>query len=203
MKSIEIKAKLRSEFGKKGANALRAEKNVLCELYGGEENVHFYAHENEFRGLIYTPDVHLVKLNIEGKKYSAIMKEVQFHPVSDKILHIDFIQVFDEKPVIMNIPVKVVGVSEGVKAGGKLKVKRRSLKVKGLAKDFPEHLTVDISKLNIGDSTKIGDLEYDKLEIIDNKRNVIVSVEVTRNVAKEEEATPGVAPTAAAATPAE
>lgn len=186
MKTIEIKANLRKEFGKKGANALRAGENVLCELYGGKENIHFYAHKNVFRGLVYTPDVHLVNLDLEGKNYKAVMKEIQFHPVSDEILHIDFIQVFDDKPVMMNIPVRVEGVSAGVKAGGKLKVKRRSLKVKGLAKHFPEHLSIDITNLGIGDSIKIGELSYNNIEIIDNKRNVIVIVEATRNVAKEE-----------------
>ena len=127
------------------------------------------------------------------------MKEIQFHPVSDEILHIDFIQVFDDKPVMMNIPVRVEGVSAGVKAGGKLKMKRRSLKVKGLAKHFPEHLSIDITNLGIGDSIKIGELSYKNIEIIDNKRNVIVIVEATRNVAKEEgeAAAPGTAPTAA------
>lgn len=204
MKTIEIQANLRKEFGKKGANALRADQNVLCELYGGDENVHFYAHKNAFKGLIYTPDVHLVKLNIEGKKYNAIMKEVQFHPVTDNILHIDFIQVFDEKPVVMNIPVKIEGTSVGIKAGGKLNLKRRNLKVKGLVKHFPEHLSIDITELNIGDSIKIGDLNYKNLEIIDNKRNVIVGVISTRNAQKEEEtAAPAATPAAAsAATPA-
>jgi large subunit ribosomal protein L25 len=205
MKNIEIEGKLRTEFGKKGANALRADDNVLCELYGGKENVHFYAHVNTFKGLVYTPDVHLVKLNIEGKKYDAVMKEIQFHPVSDKILHIDFVQVFAEKPVVMEIPVKVEGVSVGVKAGGKLKIKRRTLKVKGFTKDFPEHLTIDITNLNIGDSIKIGDLVYGDLEVIDNKRAMIASVAATRNVQKEEGETPaeGAAPAAPAAPAAE
>ena len=204
MKTIEIQANLRKEFGKKGANALRADQNVLCELYGGDENVHFYAHKNAFKGLIYTPDVHLVKLNIEGKKYNAIMKEVQFHPVTASILHIDFIQVFDDKPVVMNIPVKIEGTSVGIKAGGKLNLKRRSLKAKGLVKHFPEHLSIDITELNIGDSIKIGDLNYKNLEIIDNKRNVIVGVISTRNAQKEEEtAAPAATPAAAPATPAE
>ena len=203
MKNIEIEGKLRTEFGKKGANALRAEDNVLCVMYGGKENVHFYAHENAFLGLVYTPDVHLVKLNIEGKKYDAVMKEIQFHPVTDKILHIDFIEVFKEKPVVMDIPVKIEGVSSGVKAGGKLKIKRRSLKVKGLAKDFPEHLTIDISGLGIGDSIKIGDLNYNNLEIIDNKRSMIVSVEQTRNVQKDAGETAEAAPAASPAPAAE
>jgi len=200
MKNIEIQAKLRTEFGKKGANALRNDGNVLCVMYGGKENVHFYAPVNSFTKLVYTPDAQLVNLNIEGKKYNAVMKELQFHPVSDSILHIDFVQVFDDKPVLMDIPLKIEGASEGVKAGGKLKVKRRTLKVKGFAKDLPEHLSIDITNLNINDSIKIGDLSYSNLEIIDNKRAMVVSVETSRNVAKEEgEASDLAAATAAAA----
>ncbi len=185
MKTIEIKAVSREIFGKKSTKSLRAEGNVPCVMYGGKENLHFYAHENEFRGLIYTPDVHQVNLLVDGKSYSAVLKDLQFHPVSDKLLHIDFIQVFEEKPVTIEIPIKITGESVGVKAGGKLRVKRRNLKVKGLIKDFPEHLTIDITGLEIGQSIKIGDLVYDKLEIIDNKRAMIVAVAISR-VVKEE-----------------
>jgi len=186
MKTIEIKAVSRSEFGKKSTNSLRAENNVPCVMYGGKENLHFYAHENEFRKLVYTPDVHLVNLVIDGKNYEAVMKDLQFHPVSDKLLHIDFIQVFKDKPVTMDIPIKITGESVGVKAGGKLKVKRRTLKIKGFHKDFPEHLTIDISNLEIGQSLKIGDLNYDDLQIIDNKRAMIVAVATSRLAVKEE-----------------
>lgn len=187
MKSIEIKAVSRDQFGKKSSNSLRAENNVPCVMYGGEENLHFYAHENAFRKLVYTPEVYLVSLNIDGKNYNAVMKDLQFHPVSDKLLHIDFIQVIENKPVTINIPIKITGVSPGVKAGGKLRIKRRSLRVKGMAEDLPDHLNIDISKLQIGQSIKIGDLSYDKLEIIDNKRAMVASVAVSRVSLKEEE----------------
>jgi large subunit ribosomal protein L25 len=190
MKSIEIKAVSRDQFGKKSSNSLRAENNVPCVMYGGEENLHFYAHENAFRKLVYTPEVYLVSLNIDGKNYRAVMKDLQFHPVSDKLLHIDFIQVIENKPVTINIPIKITGVSPGVKAGGKLRIKRRSLRVKGMAEDLPDHLNIDISKLQIGQSIKIGDLSYDKLEIIDNKRAMVASVAVSRVSLKEEELAP-------------
>ncbi len=190
MKSIEIKAVSRDHFGKKSSNSLRAEDNVPCVMYGGEENLHFYAHENAFRKLVYTPEVYLVNLNIDGKNYHAVMKDLQFHPVSDKLLHIDFIQVIENKPVTINIPIKIIGVSPGVKAGGKLRIKRRSLRVKGMAEDLPDHLNIDISKLQIGQSIKIGDLSYDRLEIIDNKRAMVAAVAVSRVSLKEEELAP-------------
>lgn len=203
MKTIEIKAVSRKDFGKKSTKSLRNEGMVPCVMYGGKENLHFFAHENEFRGLVYTPDVHLVNLIIDGKSYSAVMKDLQFHPVSDKLQHIDFIQVSEDKPVTIEIPVKITGESIGVKAGGKLRVKRRTLKVKGYTKDFPEHLTIDITNIEIGQSIKIGDLNYDNLEIIDNKRAMIVAVATSRLALKEEGAEGEAAPAAEEAPAAE
>ncbi len=161
-------------------------------MYREKENLHFYAHENAFRGLVYTPDVFLVNLIVDGKNYNAVMKDLQFHPVTDRLQHIDFMQVTEGKPVVMDMPLQITGESSGVKAGGKLRVKRRTLKVKGLIEDLPEHLSIDITDIGIGQSVKIGDLSYEKLEIIDNKRAMIVSVEVSRVSIKEEEvAAPG------------
>jgi large subunit ribosomal protein L25 len=188
MKSIEIKAVSRDQFGKKSSNSLRAEGNVPCVMYREKENLHFYAHQNAFRGLVYTPEIFLVNLIVDGKSYNAVMKDLQFHPVTDNLLHIDFMQVYDDKPVIIDIPLKITGESSGVKAGGKLRIKRRSLKVKGLVKDLPEHLTIDITNIEIGQSVKIGDLSYDNLEVMDNKRAMIVSVDVSRVSIKDEEA---------------
>lgn len=188
MKTIEIKAVSRDQFGKKSSNSLRAEDNVPCVMYREKENLHFYAHQNVFRGLVYTPEVFLVNLIVDGKNYKAVMKDLQFHPVSDQLQHIDFMQVSDDKPVMIDIPLKITGESSGVKAGGKLRVKRRTLKVKGLVKDLPEHLEIDITNIEIGQSIKIGDLSYDKLEVIDNKRAMIVSVDVSRVSIKDEEA---------------
>lgn len=188
MKTIEIKAVSRDQFGKKSTNALRAEGNVPCVMYREKENLHFYAHQNAFRGLVYTPEVFIVNLIVDDKSYNAVMKDIQFHPVTDHIQHIDFMQVSDDKPVIIDIPLKITGESSGVKAGGKLRVKRRTLKVKGLVKDLPEDLTIDITNIEIGQSVKIGDLSYDRLEVIDNKRAMIVSVDVSRVSIKDEEA---------------
>lgn len=199
MKSIEIKASSRDHFGKKSSNALRAEGNVPCVMYGGKENRHFFAHENAFRGIVYTPDVFLIDIVIDGTTYNAVMKDLQFHPVTDKLLHIDFIQVDETKPVIVDLPIRITGESAGVKAGGKLNIKRRTLKVRGMVNDIPEHLTVDITNLEIGQSIKIGEISYDKLEIIDNKRAMIVGVAVSRVALKEEE----VAPVEGAEVPAE
>ncbi|HUW92176.1 MAG TPA: 50S ribosomal protein L25, partial [Bacteroidales bacterium] len=136
MKTIEIKAFPREKFGKKDTKSLRVKDNVPCVMYGGKENLHFYAHENEFRSMIYTPDVHLIHLQVGGNSYKAVLKDLQFHPVSDKLLHIDFIQVSDDKPVMIAIPILITGESSGVKAGGRLNIKRRSLKVKGFTRDF-------------------------------------------------------------------
>ena len=204
MKTIEIKAFPREHLGKKSTNSLRAEDNVPCVMYMEKENLHFYAHENTFRGLVYTPDVFLVNLEVAGKSYKAVMKEIQFHPVSDRLQHIDFMQVSEDKPVTIDIPLKITGESSGVKAGGKLRVKRRTLKVKGLTKYIPDHMTIDITGLGIGQSVKIGDLNYENLDIIDNKRAMIVAVEVSRVSLKEEEAAaPGAeAPAAEAPAPA-
>ncbi len=202
MKTIEINAVSRDHFGKKSSNSLRAEKNVPCVMYREEGNLHFYAHENVFRGLIYTPEVYIVSLVVDGKNYSAVMKDMQFHPVTDQLLHIDFMQVSENKPVTIDIPIKITGTSIGVKAGGKLKVRRRKLHVKGLTKYLPDHFVIDITSIDIGQSIKIGDLSYENLEIIDNKRAMIISVDVSRISLKDEEAAAPEAEAAAEETPA-
>jgi large subunit ribosomal protein L25 len=186
MKTLEISAKLRTETGKAGSKQLRKSDNVPCIIYGGESNINFYAHKNAFKELIYTPDAHLVLLDIEGKKVKAVIKDIQFHPVSDAILHIDFVEVSESKPVIINIPVKVIGDSPGVKAGGKLRIKARNLKVSGLIDSIPEFLVVDISALKIGQSIKVGDLSYDKIELLDSRKDLILSIATSRGIAKDE-----------------
>lgn len=199
MKTIEIKGSFRKELGKKSTKQLRKNGDVPCVIYEKENNIHFHAHENAFKKLVYTHEAHLVKLNIDDQEYKAVMKDIQFHPVSDKILHIDFIRVFENKPVIMDIPVTVTGDSAGVKAGGKLYIKRRHLKVKGLADDLPEELLVDVTDLKINHSIKAGDLAYDKLELLDPKVTTVVTVATSRIALKteEEEAAEAAAATAA------
>ena len=201
MKTIEINGILRTELGKKSTKQLRKVGDVPCVVYGGKENIHFHAHENLFTKLIYTPDIHLVKLNVNGRVFDAVLKDIQFNPVSDKIEHIDFVEVFDTVPVIINIPIKVVGDSAGVKAGGKLRIRRRSIKAKGFAHNIPEFLPVDITNVNINQSIKISDLSYENIELLDPKRSMVLQVATSRVAAKAEETgiASAVAPTEAAA----
>jgi large subunit ribosomal protein L25 len=156
-------------------------------IYGGKENIHFYTHENNFKKLVYTPDAHLVNLNIEGNEIKAVLKEIQFHPVSDRIIHADFTEVSVGKPVSIAIPIKVFGDSVGIIAGGKLRIKKRSLMVKGLAEDIPEFLPVDITEVKIHQSIKVGDLSYDKIELLDPKRSMVLGVATSRVAQKTEE----------------
>ena len=184
MKTYELKASLRRDTGKKESKNLRKQELVPCVLYGGEKNVHFTVVEKNFKNLIYTPDVFLVKIDIEGEMYDAVIQEIQFHPVSDRILHIDFVQAVDGKAVTLNLPVNLTGDSVGLLAGGKLRQRRRSLKIKGLVEHIPDHLDVDITALEIGESLKVGDLEFDDLEILDPYRAMVVGVVSSRLIAK-------------------
>ena len=210
MKTIEIKGTFRTELGKKSSKVIRKAGNVPCVIYGKEKNIHFYAPELSFKNLVYTPAAHLVKLIIEDKEYDAVLKDMQFHPVKDNILHADFIEIHDKKQVVINIPIKVSGDSVGVIAGGKLSIKRRTLKVKGLAKDLPEALPIDITNLKIHEGLKVGDLSYDKIELLDPKKSMVLTIATSRVAQKSDEevaaeaATEATnAATAAAAAPAE
>ena len=185
MKTIEIKGSTRQELGKKSSKEIRKSGNVPCVVYGKEENIHFYAEEASFKGLIYTPEAHFVTLNLEGKQYTLVLKEAQYHPVTDKLLHADFVQVLEDKPVTMNIPVRVFGDSAAVKAGAKLIVKKRYLRIKALSKDLPEHISIDISKLKINHSIRVGDMNIPNLEFLDIKNVAIVTVSASR-VSKSE-----------------
>ena len=197
MKTIEIKGTFRTELGKKSSKQVRKAGNVPCVIYGKEKNIHFYTHENSFKNLVYTPDAHLVKLIVEGTEYKAVLKDMQFHPVKDNILHADFIEIFDDKPVIINIPIKVSGDSVGVLAGGKLSIKRRNLKVKGFAKDLPESLPIDITNLKIHEGVKVGDLSFEKIELLDQKKSMVLTIATSRVAQKSDEEV--LAETAAAA----
>jgi len=186
MKTLEIKGSLRTELGKKSSKKTRNEGNVPCVIYGKEKNIHFHTHENSFKNLIYTPDAHIVNLNLDDKTYKVVLQDVQFHPVTDKITHADFIEIFDDKPIVISLPINVTGDSVGVKAGGKLRIKKRHLKVRGFANDIPESLLVDITDVKIHHSVKVGDLSYDKIELVDPKITTILSVATSRVVQKEE-----------------
>jgi large subunit ribosomal protein L25 len=203
MKTIEIKGSFRTDLGKKSSKQLRKIGNVPCVIYGKEKNIHFHAHELAFKNLIYTPEAHLVNLNIENQVHKAVLKDVQYHPVSDKILHADFIEVFDDKPVTISIPIKVSGDSVGVIAGGKLTIKKRSLKVKGLPNDLPEFLPIDITNLKIHESVKVGDITYDKIELLDMKKLMVLTIATSRVAQKTDaEVAAEAAGTEAAETPA-
>jgi large subunit ribosomal protein L25 len=198
MKTIEIKGSFRKELGKKSSRLSRKSGNVPCVIYSKEENIHFEAPELSFKNLVYTHEAHLVKLLVDDKEFNVVLKDIQFHPVNDRIQHVDFVQISEDKPVIIGVPVKVTGTSAGVLAGGKLVIKKRNLKVKGFPKDLPEEVTVDITELKIHESIKVGDLSFDKIELLDPKKDMVVGVATSR-VAKttEEEAAE-----AAAAAPA-
>ncbi|NLJ44753.1 MAG: 50S ribosomal protein L25/general stress protein Ctc [Bacteroidales bacterium] len=186
MKTLEIKGSIRNELGKKDSKRLRKDGNVPCVIYNKEGNIHFYTHENNFKNLIYTPDAHIVNLDLDGKSYKAVLQDVQFHPVTDRIIHVDFMEIYDDKPIIISLPVKITGDSVGVKAGGKLRIKKRHLKVRGFANDIPENLVIDITDVKINHSVKVGDLSYDKIELVDPKITTVLSVASSRVAVKEE-----------------
>lgn len=191
MKTIEINGSVRTELGKKSSKQARKEGMVPCVIYGKEQNIHFQAHENSFKDLIYTPDAYIVNLSLDGENYRLVLQDVQFHPVTDKLVHADFIAIADNKPVVISLPIKVTGDSVGVKAGGKLRIKKRHLKVRGFANDIPEFLPIDITELKIHHSIKVGDLSFDKIELIDPRITTILSVATSRVVQKEGEAEEG------------
>ena len=180
MKTLELKGSLRTDLGKKATKALRKEEMVPCELYGGGENMHFAVNEGDLNKLLFTPETYVVKFDIEGKEFTCVMREVQFHPVNDKPIHADFYQVFEDKAFDVELPIKIEGFAKGVQAGGKLAVGLRKLKVKGLMKDLPENLPIDVTELGLGKSTQVRELTYGNLELLNAKNAVVVQVKLTR-----------------------
>lgn len=180
MKSVSISGSPRANVGKQDAKALRNQGNVPCVLYGGKEQVHFYAPEAEFRHLIYTPNVHTVELTIGGNKFNAILQDAQYHRINDKLLHADFLEIVPGKPVVMNIPVKTTGTSPGVRAGGKLNKKLKTLKVKGLVEKMPDAIELSIEKLEIGQGIRVSDINIDGLTLLNAPNVTVVSVQTTR-----------------------
>lgn len=185
MKSIEVKGTVRTiaERSSEQARALKAiRKNngVPCVLYGGSENVHFVVPVEGLRKLVYTPHIYVVDLDIDGKKVNAIMKDIQFHPVTDSILHVDFYQIDETKPIVMEVPVQLEGLAEGVKAGGKLALQMRKLKVKAFYNLIPERLIINVSHLGLGKTVKVGELNFENLELLNAKDAVVCAVKMTR-----------------------
>ena len=203
MKSIAITGTKRVNLSKAALRVLRASGHVPCVLYGGKEQVHFASPARDFKKLVYTPDVHTVKINMDGTEYDAIMQELQFEPLLDQLIHVDFLQIFADKPVTMEIPIKLTGASEGVKQGGKLVQKIKKVKLKALQANLPDLIEVNIDALKIGDSFRVSDLNVNNATILDSPNNVIVGVRMTRNVVETPAAAAkAAAPAAAKAAPA-
>jgi large subunit ribosomal protein L25 len=180
MKSVFISGSARSNVGKKDTKALRVAGNVPCVLYGGETQTHFYAPEAAFKTLLFTPNVHTVELEIEGKKATALLQDVQFNPMNDKLMHADFLEIKEGKPVVISIPVKAIGNSAGIRAGGKLSIKLRKLKVRAMLQDLPDSIEVDITKLEIGQGIKVAQLNVEGVTFLDSLNIEVVGVGATR-----------------------
>jgi len=188
MKSITINGSKRESVGKKSTKALRNAGQVPCVLYGGSQPLHFSANELAFSKLVYTPNAHTVVIAIEGgETYNAVLQDIQFHPVSDNILHVDFYQLFEDKEIAMDIPVRLVGNSIGVKNGGSLRRNRRKLRIKALPTNLPDYVEIDISKMKIGGKVYIAELENDGYKFLDGDSTVVCQVKRSRVVIEDEE----------------
>jgi large subunit ribosomal protein L25 len=181
MKTILLKGESRGELGTRTAKALRSEGKVPCVIYSeGKEATHFAIYQADFKNLVYTPNVYKVRINLDGQNHEAILQDIQFHPVSDAILHADFMTVDANKKVVMEVPIRVVGNSPGVRGGGKLIIKINRLRVRGLIADMPDFIDVTIDALEIGQSAKVRQISIENLEVLDAQENAIVSVKTTR-----------------------
>lgn len=185
MKSFELNGTARtiaerSSEQTKALKAMRRNSMIPCVLYGGEKNVNFSIKSADVRKLVYSPDIHYVNLNIDGEAHTAIIRELQFHPVKDTILHIDFLEINDQKPIVMEVPLKLEGLAVGVKAGGKMRQLMRTLRVKAIYTNIPDSLTVDVTDMGLGKARKIADLSYENLELINPKTAVVCMVAATR-----------------------
>ena len=180
MKEFQLNGTKRADFGKKAAKLLRKQELIPCNLYGNGENVTFSVALADVRKLIYTPDTMVVDLAVDGKKTKAVVKELQFHPVTEALLHIDFLEITDKKPVTVEIPVQLTGHAEGVKAGGKLALGMRKLKVKGLYPKFPDRMVIDVTSLGLGKKIQVADLHFEGLEMMNAKNMIVAQVKATR-----------------------
>ena len=188
MQAITIKGSERESVGKTSTKALRNAEKVPCVLYGGEKPIHFSADEISFKGLVYTSNAHTVVIEMEGHQaYEAVLQDIQFHPVTDRIIHIDFYQLFEDKPVSMNIPVHLEGNSPGVRNGGRMLFRKRKLTVRALPANLPDAIMVDISKLKIGGTISVGDVKTEEYTFLHPDDTSIVQVKTSRNILEEEE----------------
>ena len=181
MQTIQIKGVKREQFGKKGAKDIRRENLIPCVIYGnGGETIHFSVEAAEAKKILYTPKTYIVVLDIDGTEVKGVMRETQFHPVKDNVLHIDFLEVNDKKPVVIEVPVKLEGHAAGVKAGGKLSLSMKRLKVKAVYTEVPEQLVINVDDLGLGKSLQVGDLHFEGLELVNAKNAVVCAVQLTR-----------------------
>ncbi len=188
MKSINVKGTARTATGKKATRELRKNGGVPCNLYGEAKNeqgentaLSFSTTQEELRKLVYSPDIYSVDLNIDGKECKAVMKELQFHPVTDQLLHVDFYEITEEKPIVMEVPIQMTGLAEGVKAGGKLAASVRKLKVRAPYTAIPEKLNIDVTNLALGKTIKVGELHFEGLELVTSPSVVVCQVKMTRS----------------------
>lgn len=180
MKSLTIQGNKRESVGKKETKALRNADQVPCVVYGGAEPIHFYTDERSFKNLVYTPEAHTVVLDIDGDSIECILQDIQFHPVTDKILHADFFRFTDDKPITMNIPVRLEGRARGVLAGGVLRFNQRKLRVKAIASQLPDEIVIDISSMRIGHKKYIKDLRVDEYTLMHPDNQVVCMIKTAR-----------------------
>ena len=205
MKSITIQGTKRESVGKKSTKALRDAELVPCVVYGGTETLNFSAEERSFKGLVYTPEAHTVSIEVDGQTIPAVLQDIQFHPLTDKILHADFYQLSEDKPVVMEVPVRITGRSKGVVAGGAMRQSFRKLKLKALPSNLPDEIVVDVTPLKIGNKLYVGDIKTNNFTFMHPDNAVVVAVKMSRTAMKggavvedDEEETPaeGEAPAA-------
>jgi large subunit ribosomal protein L25 len=187
MKSIAISGSPRENVGKRDAKELRYQSLVPAVLYGGATQTHFSVSASDLKAVVYTPVVHFINLDIAGTKSQAIIKDLQFHPLTEQIIHVDFLLLDEKKPITIEIPVKLTGTSPGVKTGGKLVQKLRKLRIKALPKDHLDAIEVSIETLEVGKSVKVNDIKIDKLTIMNAKEDTIVSVTTSRALRQAEQ----------------
>ena len=191
MKSIAISGSPRENVGKRDAKELRYQGLVPAVLYGGQNQVHFSVSASDLKGLVFTPDVQFVDLDVAGVKAKAIIQDVDYHPLTEQPLHVDFLELNESKPVVMEIPVKLTGTSPGVKTGGKLVQKLRKLRVKALPKDMPQNVEVSLESLEVGKSVAVEELKFENFRIMNNGDDTIVSVIMSRALKQAEQESKG------------
>jgi len=183
MKTVSLSGALRADVGKKDAKKSRKEGNIPCVIYGGESQIHFTLPELKVDKIIFTPEVFILNITVDGKEYKTILQDIQYHPVTDKVLHADFLEIKEGKPIIVGLPIKFTGIAPGVAKGGKLQVKYRKLRVKGNIDNMPEFIEIDVSKLDIANSIKVRDLKLDNLQVMETASAVVVQVKMARGAA--------------------